>query len=321
MMLKEQYQSILNLSTAEAMGKIAVLYGGLSAEREISLQSGEAIYQALLEAGLDAVLIDVDENFLQTVLAKSFDYAFIALHGRGGEDGVIQAILEWQNIPYVGSGVCASAIAMDKIRTKELWQAHNLPVLPQMILTEGFDPQEVIAKVGLPMAVKPALEGSSNGVSKVETAEQLVAAYEMAAKHDSVIMAEFWVEGEEYTASIIGDKVLPIIHIRVDQGIYDYETKYITGATEYRCPSGLPEAQENAIKAMVKKSAAVIGVKDWARVDIMIDKQQQPWLIEINTVPGMTENSLVPKSAKEMGLSFTETVLTILQKSWESNHA
>lgn len=320
-MLKKQYQSILDLSIVEKMGKIGVLYGGLSAEREVSLQSGEAIYHALVEAGLDAILIDVDENFLQTVLAKSFDYAFIALHGRGGEDGVIQAILEWQNIPYVGSGVCASAIAMDKVRTKQLWQANGLPVLPQAILFDNFNPEEIIAKVGLPMAVKPALEGSSNGVSKVETAEQLIAAYKVAAKHDSVIMAEYWVEGEEYTASIVGDEVLPLIRICVEQGIYDYKTKYITGATEYRCPCGLPEEKENEIKQMVKQSADVVGIKDWARVDIMLDKNQQPWLIEINTVPGMTQNSLVPKSARQAGLNFTETVLTILKKSWESNHA
>ncbi len=261
------------------------------------------------------------EQYHCGVVQPHFDFAFIALHGRGGEDGTIQAILEWANIPYTGSGVLASAIAMDKVKTKQIWQSIGLPVLPQVILQKGFDIDEVIKTVGLPMAVKPALEGSSNGISKVTKREELLPAFELANKHNSVIMAESWIEGDEYTGAIIGDNPLPLIHIKVENGIYDFETKYITGANEYRCPCGLPEQEEKQLQQLILDAHKAIGTKDWARVDIIIDKNKQPWLIEINTIPGMTETSLVPKAAKVAGLDFIQTVLTILKTSWESNNA
>lgn len=319
--IKPEFEHIIDAETAKSIGKVGVLYGGLSNEREVSLWSGQAVYNALIDAGIEAELIDVAENFLHIVVDKPFDFAFIVLHGRGGEDGTVQAILDWLDIPYVGSGVRASAIAMDKVRTKQLWQAAGLPVLPQAILERGFDVDAVIESVGLPMAVKPALEGSSNGISKVTTREELLPAFEKANEHNSVIMAERWVEGEEYTGAIIGDTALPLIHIRVDGGIYDFETKYVTGATEYQCPCGLPDAEEKKLQALLLKAANVIGIKDWSRVDIMVDGDNQPWLIEINTIPGMTETSLVPKAAKVAGLNFTETVLTVLKTSWEAHHA
>lgn len=319
--MKAQYSHILNSETAERIGKVGVLYGGLSDEREVSLQSGQAVYDALVNAGVEAELIDVKSDFLHLVMDKPFDFAFIVLHGRGGEDGTVQAILDWLQIPYVGSGVKASAIAMDKVRTKQLWQANGLPVLPQAILDEHFDADAVIAEVGLPMAVKPALEGSSNGISKVETREQLLPAYQKAAQHNSVIMAESWVEGDELTGAIIGTHTLPLIRIQVDSGFYDYETKYVTGASAYQCPCGLPAEQETAIQQLMLKAANVIGVCDWCRVDVMVDADGQAWLIEINTIPGMTPTSLVPKATRQAGMDFTETVLSILKTSWENHHA
>lgn len=321
MPIKPEFQHILSTETAEHIGKVGVLYGGLSDERQVSLWSGEAVYTALRKAGVNAELIDVKEDFLHLILDKSFDWAFPVLHGRGGEDGTLQAILDWLNIPYVGSGVRASAIAMDKVRTKQLWQAAGLPVLPQAILSEGFDPDEIIAHIGLPMAVKPALEGSSNGVSKVTMREQLQPAFDAANQHNSVIMAERWIEGNEYTGAIIGNRALPLIRICVDNGIYDFETKYVTGANEYRCPCGLANDEESTLQDLMLKAAEIVGTRDWCRVDLMVDNDNQPWLIELNTIPGMTENSLVPKAANVAGLSFTETVLTILQTSWEAHHA
>ncbi len=319
--MKPKYQHILSAETAAAIGKVGVLYGGLSDERQVSLWSGEAVYRALVEAGIDAELIDVAEDFLHIIVDKPFDYAFIVLHGRGGEDGSIQAMLDWLHIPYVGSGVRASAIAMDKVRSKQLWQSAGLPVLPQTTLRAGFDVDTVIAEVGLPMAVKPALEGSSNGISKVTTGAQLLGAYQKAAKHNSAIMAERWVDGDEFTCAIIGDKALPLIRIKVDDGFYDFEHKYITGANEYQCPCGLTAAEEKQLQTLALQAAQVIGTRDWARVDLMRDADGQPWLIEINTIPGMTENSLVPKAAKVAGMDFTETILAILNTSWEGHHA
>lgn len=320
-MITEKYQSILTPAEAEQIGKVGVLYGGLSAEREVSLWSGQAIYDALTAAGIEAELIDVQSDFLAVVQRRSFDFAFIALHGRGGEDGTIQAILDWAEIPYTGSGVRASAIAMDKVRTKQLWQANGLPVLPQTILTDGFDVDAVIAEVGLPMAVKPALEGSSVGITKVKHRDELLAAYESASQHQSVIMAERWIDGDELTGPVLGDKVMPLIRIKMQEGFYDYKAKYITGATAYECPCGLPEAQEKAIQDLMLQAAKVIGTKAWARVDVMLDGEGQPWLLEINTIPGMTKTSLVPKSTRQVGMDFETTVLTILKLSWEAYHA
>lgn len=320
-MVKARYQHILDNDSARKIGKIGVLYGGLSDERQVSLWSGEAVYKALIAAGVDAELIDVGSDFLHRVIDKSFDFAFIVLHGRGGEDGTIQAILDWVHIPYTGSGVRASAIAMDKVRSKQLWQSSGLPVLPQIILDENFDADNVVEVMGLPIAVKPALEGSSHGISKVESIEQLLPAYEKAAKHHSVIMAERWVNGEEFTGAIIGETVMPLIRIKMQDGFYDYTAKYITGANEYQCPCGLSEEKEKAIQQLMLDAARVIGTKDWSRVDVIVDADEKPWLIEINTIPGMTKTSLVPKATQQAGLTFEETVLTILKTAWEDYHA
>lgn len=320
-MIKTQYQAIMTNETAKKIGKVGVLYGGLSDEREVSLWSGQAVYDALINVGVDAALFDVGKDFLSVVAARPFDYAFIVLHGRGGEDGRIQAVLEWLAIPYTGSGVAASAIAMDKVRTKQLWAANGLPVLPHVVLEQGFDIDEVIAKLGLPMAVKPALEGSSNGISKVSTKAQLLPAYEKAAQYDSVVMAEAWAQGNEFTAAVIADKALPLIRIKVKDGLYDFNTKYITGADEYQCPCGLSTAEESKLQSLTMAAAKAIGIRDWCRVDLIVDNDGKAWLIEINTIPGMTKTSLVPKAAKQFGLSFEETVLTILNTSWENHHA
>lgn len=320
-MIDAKYQWILDPDTAAKIGKVGVLYGGLSEEREVSLWSGKAVYDALITAGVDALLIDVDENFLALVVDKPFDFAFIMLHGRGGEDGTIQAILDWLGIPYTGSGVRASAIAMDKIRSKQLWDANRLPVLPHVILEEGFDCDKVIDYVGLPLVVKPALEGSSNGISKVESREQLASAYEKAAQYHTVVMAETWAQGDEFTAAIIGDKALPLIRIKVKDGLYDFETKYITGADEYQCPCGLTDNQEAAVQSLAVAAAEVVGISDWCRVDLIIDANGDTWFIEVNTIPGMTPTSLVPKAAKEIGWSFEETVLAILKAAWENENA
>lgn len=300
--------------------QIAVLYGGLSAEREISLMSGEAIYEALKTAGFSVTLLDVNQNFLHQLQTTPFDFAFIALHGRGGEDGVIQAILEWQNIPYSGSGVLASALAMDKIRSKTIWQAHNLPVLPQAVLDEAIFEDEaaldaMIAHVGFPMAVKPALEGSSLGIKKVTKKEDLKAAYQTAAAFDTVVMAETWVTGKEYTGAILADTVLPLIRIDISEGFYDFDTKYKTGANAYLCPCGLTEEAEKSLQNLMLNAAKIIGYRDWSRVDAMIDESGKAWLLEINTIPGMTKTSLVPKAAAVAGLDFQATVLHILNSA------
>lgn len=321
MSIKPEFSHIMTAETAKKIGKVGVLYGGLSNERQVSLWSGEAVYKALISAGIDAELIDVNEDFLHIIVGKPFDWAFPVLHGRGGEDGTLQAILDWLQLPYVGSSVRASAIAMDKIRTKQLWQSAGLPVLPQTILQEGFDIDAVIDTIGLPMAVKPAQEGSSNGTSKVTTREELLPAFHKAKQHNSVVMAERWATGDEYTGAIINNRALPLIEICVDNGIYDFQTKYVTGANEYKCPCELPTEEEKKLQDLLIQAAEVIGIRDWCRIDIIVDHDKQPWLIEINTIPGMTETSLVPKAAKVAGMDFTETVLTILNTSWEGYHA
>lgn len=299
-------------------GKVGVLYGGMSAEREVSLNSGRAVYQALIELEIDATLYDVGEDFIQIAEQRPFDIAFIALHGRGGEDGTIQAILDWLKIPYTGSGVLASAVAMDKVKTKMLWQAAGLPVLAQQIVDEHTDIEALVAEIGLPMAIKPALEGSSVGISKVQTKEQILPAIKLAQACNSLIMAEHWVEGDELTAAVLGDEVLPLIKITTSVGFYDYAAKYqAKGVTEYHCPCGLSPEKEAEIQAVVLAAAKVIDTVAWSRVDTMLDKQGQVWLLEINTVPGMTATSLVPKAAKQKGLSFNQLIYEILKISVE----
>ncbi len=301
--------------------KIGVLYGGTSAEREVSINSGLAIHKALVAEGINAELFDVGSDFINKIQNKNFDFVFIALHGRGGEDGTIQAVLDWLEIPYTGSGVLASAISMDKVKTKQIWKANNLPVLPQIILEEGFNIDLVVEKIGFPMAVKPALEGSSVGIFKVENKSDLESAFINANKFNSVVMAEKWVEGDELTAAIIADEAMPLIRIKMAEGFYDYNAKYVTGATAYECPCGLDSNLEEQIKELAKKAAKCLGVFGWCRVDIMLDADNNPWLLEINTIPGMTETSLVPKAAKSAGYSFNQIVVKILNNSMERYNA
>ena len=302
---------------AEAFGKVAVLMGGWSAEREVSLKSGKAVLEALLSRGVDAHGIDVDRNIIQTLQAGHYDRVFNILHGRGGEDGVIQGALETLGLPYTGSGVMASALSMDKLRTKQLWQGAGLPTPPFEVLGEGFDPAAVVARLGLPMMVKPATEGSSIGMSKVSSEEQLQAAWELASKYDATVLAEAWISGGEYTAAILGRQSLPLIRLEPMVEFYDYDAKYISNETQYHCPCGLAAAKEAELQQLALRAFDALGARGWGRVDIMLDGEGRPWLLENNTLPGMTDHSLVPMAAKAAGIEFDALVERILELSME----
>ncbi|HNE91761.1 MAG TPA: D-alanine--D-alanine ligase [Agitococcus sp.] len=296
-------------------GRVAVLFGGTSAEREISLKSGQAVLQALQQAGVNAQAFDPAEQNIGDI--KAYDRAFIVLHGRGGEDGTMQGALELLGVPYTGSGVLASALGMDKTRTKQLWLGCGLPTPAYARLTANTDFGQVIAELGLPLMVKPAHEGSSIGMRKVEKAEDLQPAFEFAAKYDSEIIAEKWVTGKEYTIVILGDKALPIIRLQPHQshGFYDFEAKYNANDTQYLCPCGLSDEDEQALQALALRAFDMVGATGWGRIDAMRDEQGNFWLLEVNTVPGMTDHSLVPMAAKAAGLSFEQLVLTILAQT------
>lgn len=299
----------------EDFGKVAVLMGGWSAEREVSLKSGKAVLDALLSRGVDAVGIDVDRNIVSSLQQAGIDRAFNIVHGRGGEDGVIQGALETLGIPYTGSGVLASALSMDKLRTKQLWQGAGLPTPPFKILREGFDSEQVVAKLGLPIMIKPAHEGSSIGMSKVNRLEELLPAWQQAREYDEVILAESWITGAEYTASILGHEALPLIKLETDKDFYDYDAKYVSDDTQYICPCGLDSAKESELQAMALEAFDALDSTGWGRVDFMLDEDGNPWLLESNTLPGMTDHSLVPMSAKQAGINFAELVIRILQLS------
>lgn len=296
-------------------GRVAVLFGGTSAEREISLKSGQAVLQALQQTGVNAQAFDPAEQNIGDI--KAYDRAFIVLHGRGGEDGTMQGALELLGVPYTGSGVLASALGMDKTRTKQLWLGCGLPTPAYARLTANTDFGQVIADLGLPLMVKPAHEGSSIGMRKVEKAEDLQPAYEFAAQYDSEIIAERWVTGKEYTIVILGNKALPIIRLQPHQshGFYDFEAKYNANDTQYLCPCGLSDEHEQALQALALRAFDMVGATGWGRIDAMRDEQGNFWLLEVNTVPGMTDHSLVPMAAKAAGLSFEQLVLTILAQT------
>lgn len=293
-------------------GKVAVLMGGHSAEREVSLKSGQAILAALLRQNVDAVGIDTAHNVITQLTKKSFDRAFIALHGRGGEDGTIQGFLELMGIPYTGSGVLASALAMDKYRTKQLWQGIGLPTPTSVLIEAHSDVNSIIEKVGLPLMVKPSLEGSSVGISKVNNVDELVSAVETASQFDCDVMAERYINGTEYTAAILHDTVLPLIRLETPREFYDFTAKYDDNDTSYICPCGLPKQQELELQQIAVQAFSSVGAKGWGRVDFLCDDNSKPWLIELNSVPGMTDHSLVPMAAKQAGISFDELVLRIL---------
>lgn len=300
---------------AARYGKVAVLMGGWSAEREISLQSGRAVLAALTAAGVDAHGIDADRDVVERLRRGGYDRAFVALHGRGGEDGLVQAALELAGIPYTGSGVLASALGMDKWRSKLLWQAAGLPVPEYLMLDEGSDWSAVAERLGLPLFVKPANEGSSIGVTKVHAVEELPAAYAAAARHDRLVLAERHLGGGEYTVPILGQEALPAIRIVPATEFYDYEAKYLREDTRYLCPCGLEAEAEARLKALALEAYAVLGGRDWGRVDILLDERGAPYLLEANTVPGMTDHSLVPMAARACGLDFQALCLRILETS------
>lgn len=311
-MTKETTVTTEKLDPAQ-LGKVAVLMGGQSAEREVSLKSGTAVLKALQDSKVDAHGIDVGQDILAVLASGHFDRAFIALHGRGGEDGTIQGALEILGLPYTGSGVMASALAMDKLRSKFLWLGQGLPTPGYCALTAATDFDQVVKQYGLPLMVKPAHEGSSIGMSKVTRAEQLEPAYRNAAKYDSEIFAEQWVTGKEYTVAILGSQALPVIRLETPNDFYDYDAKYVANTTGYHIPSGLDAAAEKSLQELALRAFKGIGAEGWGRVDVLCDEQSNPYLIELNTIPGLTDHSLVPMAAKAAGISFEELMIRILQ--------
>lgn len=297
----------------EKLGKVAVMFGGKSAEREVSLKSGAAVLAALLRSNVDAHPFDPATMHLHTLKEQCFDRVFIALHGRYGEDGTVQGALELMGIPYTGSGVLASALAMDKFRTKLVWQAMNLPVPDYYLLTPHSDWNAVVQQLGLPLFVKPANEGSSVGISKVKSIDDLSAAYIEAAKYDALVLAERAIDGGEFTVSILGDKALPVIKIEPAKEFYDYDAKYLRDDTRYLCPSGLSVVKEAEMQQLALQAFSLIGGTGWGRVDFLSDASGKLYLLEINTSPGMTDHSLVPMAARAAGKSFEQLVLEILE--------
>lgn len=297
-------------------GKVGVLMGGESAEREVSLNSGRAVLDALLKAGVDAHGVDVRHATLLNVLQQqNFDCVFIALHGGAGENGQIQALLDFLRIPYTGSGMESSAVCMNKQVTKDIWQTYDLPVLPGMRLEEGFDPQQVVAELGLPLAVKPAHEGSTVGISRVTEISELMPAFEQAQKFGSHTITEPWITGEEYTVGVLGEDVLPSIKIKPATTFYDYHAKYQANDTQYLIPSGLTAEEERELQKICLKAYQVVGCEGWARMDLIRDRHGNFWLLEINTVPGLTDHSLLPKMVYALGFTFTDLVLTIMESA------
>lgn len=299
--------------------KVAVLLGGSSAEREISLQSGQAVLMGLKEAGIDAEAFDPQQRPITELKALEFDKVFIALHGRGGEDGTLQGLLEMMQLPYTGSGVMASAITMDKLRTKLLWQGAGLPVASGLALrgtdlSQGLSTAQHarIEALGLPVIVKPNREGSSVGMSKVDCLDDLTAALTQAFEHDDEVLIEKWLSGPEYTVAIVGSEILPPICIQPAGSFYDYNAKYLSDQTKYLCPAGLSEQKEQELQALVLQAWNVLGCSGWGRVDVMQDSDGQFYLLEVNTSPGMTSHSLVPMAARQSGMTFSELVVRIL---------
>jgi len=294
-------------------GKIVVLMGGRSAEREVSLMSGGKVLDALREAGMDAHGFDPAEREIFELKRDGFERVFIALHGRYGEDGTVQGALELMDIPYTGSGVMASALAMDKVRTKMLWVAAGIPTPRFEVIDAQCDWSRVADELGLPLIVKPVREGSTIGLTKVMCAAELPQAYALAAHHDAMVMAEEFISGEELTGGFLGDEALPLIRIEAPQGNYDYQNKYFSDETKYHCPCGLAEAEEQRIRGMVMQSARVLGCAGWGRADLMRRADGSVLFLEMNTSPGMTGHSLVPMAALQAGRSFSDLVLRILE--------
>ena len=300
--------------------KVAVLLGGTSAERDVSLNSGAAVLAGLREGGVDAHPVDPRDTDVTQLKSMGFDKVFIALHGRGGEDGTLQGLLELTGLSYTGSGVMASAISMDKLRSKLLWQGAGLPVAPWAAVTrkefaQGLSEsvQQHIASLGLPLIVKPSREGSSVGMSKVDEADALHAALALAFQHDEEVLVEKWLSGPEFTVAVLGEEILPSIRIQPAGTFYDYEAKYLSDETQYFCPSGLEAEREAQLRDLVLKAWTVLGCRGWGRIDAMQDRDGHFYLLEANTSPGMTSHSLVPMAARQAGLSFSQLVVRILE--------
>jgi len=307
------------VSNALKFGKVAVLLGGKSAEREVSLDSGRAVLEALIRSGVEAEAFDPQERCVTELV--NYDRAFIVLHGRGGEDGQIQGVLEWLDIPYTGTGVQGSAIGMDKIKTKQVWQGSELPTAPHRIVNKDADADEVITSLGLPFIIKPVHEGSSIGMSKVEKPEDFAEALAKATEHDAVVMAEKWINGREFTIVLLNGQALPVIRLEPpkDVAFYDYEAKYNRNDVQYGIPCGLSEAEEKTLQELALRAFQAVGCKGWGRIDAMQDERGNFWLLEVNTVPGMTSHSLVPKAAKAVGYDFDQLCVTILEQTLQDH--
>ncbi len=302
----------------EALGRVAVLFGGTSAERDISLKSGTAVLQGLLDEGVNAFGIDINENAVEQLSKVECDRAFIALHGSGGEDGKIQALLEWLNIPYTGSGVAASAIALNKLTTKEIWIANALPT-PNFVAihtaNSGINAEELLGKLNGACFVKPVLEGSSIGMSMVSDVAALEEALATATHYGDTLIAEEKIEGREFTVAILNGQALPPIELKVKNAFYDYQAKYFSNETQYLCPADINEDETNQLQDLAIQAFNALGCKGWGRIDFMQDRNGKFYMLEANTVPGMTSHSLVPMAAKVAGLSFNALLLEILSQS------
>ncbi|CAM0556893.1 D-alanine--D-alanine ligase [Vreelandella titanicae] len=307
----------VDVATPQSLEKVVVVYGGTSAEREVSLKSGSAVLAALQRKGVNACGYDPRDNGLVGLERLAPSLVFVALHGRGGEDGTLQGALELLDIPYTGSGVLASALGMDKQRTKQVWSAVGLPTPESIMLEATAEWSAVVEQLGLPLIVKPVHEGSTLGISIVKSQAALEAAYHEAAQFDARVMAERFVVGEEYTVALLGDQVLPAIRVEVPGGFYDYEAKYIANTTQYHLPCGLSAQHEAELALLCQQAFAAIGGVGWGRVDVMRDSEGRFWLLEVNTVPGMTDHSLVPQAAAHAGISFDDLVLRILNTAGE----
>ena len=306
----------LVIQQAKGFGRVAVLMGGTSAEREISIKSGAAVFEALKRQGVDVVAIDVDDSFIVALDGQKIDRVFNIIHGRGGEDGVLQAVLEQLNLPYTGSGVMSSALTMDKLRTKLCWQGAGLITPKWYVLKNEKDIEPCIEALGFPVIVKPAQEGSSIGMSKANNRADLVEALSVASGYQCDVYAEAWVKGEEYTVGVLDGVALPVIRLETPNVFYDFDAKYQSNNTNYHCPCGLSSKQEGALKELAVEACEVVGVNGWGRVDVFMDELGHSQLIEVNTVPGMTDHSLVPMAAKAKGIEFDELVWRILETSY-----
>jgi D-alanine-D-alanine ligase len=309
------YSSLFSTIAPKDFGRVAVLYGGKSAEREVSLKSGAQVLGALQSAGVDVFGIDVGDDLLDVLQREKIDLAFIILHGRGGEDGSMQGLLECLGIPYTGSGILASALAMDKLRTKQVWKSLGLPTPHHAVLASEADCILAGRELGFPLIVKPAHEGSSIGMAKVNSVEALIDAWKDASTYDSQVLVEQWITGPEFTIATLRDQVLPPIALGTPHTFYDYDAKYVADDTQYRIPCGLDPVKEQELIELTARACEAIGIAGWGRVDVMQDTDGQFWLLEVNTAPGMTDHSLVPMAARAAGLDFQQLVLAILAAS------